>query len=149
MDNMPTDALADDQWQSDLGARGVARESVVIFQSVTSAARPPEYARRPRIRKAMSMAIDRDTITKQIFNGSLAPADGWVSPVVEGYKPDQCGEACVYDPARRRPRYDAAGGYDGQLTITYNGDVRPRSWTDAAATASMRRSRSSRIRPEP
>ena len=40
------------------------------------------------------MAIDRDTIIKQIFNNTRKPATGWVSPVVEGYKADQCGEFC-------------------------------------------------------
>ena len=46
------------------------------------------------------MAIDRDTIIKQIFNGTRDPATGWVSPVVDGYKADQCGEYCKYDPAQ-------------------------------------------------
>ena len=32
------------------------------------------------------MAIDRDLIIKQIFNGTRTPATGWVSPGVDGYK---------------------------------------------------------------
>ena len=47
----------------------------------------PNYAD-PKIRQAISMAIDRDTIIKQIFNGTRVPATGWVSPVVDGYKAD-------------------------------------------------------------
>ena len=38
------------------------------------------------LRKAISMAIDRDLINKQIFNGTRTPVEGWVSPVVDGYK---------------------------------------------------------------
>ena len=69
------------------------------------------------------MAIDRDLINKQIFNGTRTPATGWVSPVVDGFKADACGESCTFDAASRpRQLYDAAGGYTGTLTLTYNAD---------------------------
>ena len=43
------------------------------------------------------MAIDRDLINKQIFNGTRPPLDGWVSPVVDGFKAGACGDACKFD----------------------------------------------------
>ena len=63
------------------------------------------------------MAIDRDLITKQIFNGTVTPADGWVSPVVDGFKAGACGESCTFNPAEAKELYDAAGGYKGTLTM--------------------------------
>ena len=49
-----------------------------------------------------------EAIIKAIFNGTREPATGWVSPVVDGYKADVCGEFCKYDP-------DEAIGLDGAL----------------------------------
>ena len=81
------------------------------------------------------MAIDRATITEQIFAGSATPATGWVSPVVDGYKADQCGEACVYDPEAAKELWDSAGGIEGDLTLTYNGDADHGPWTEAACNS--------------
>ena len=89
----------------------------------------------PDVRKAISMAIDRDTIIQQIFAGTAEPATGWVSPVVDGYKADQCGDACVYDPEAAKALLDSAGGYDGKLTLTYNGDADHGPWTEAACNS--------------
>ena len=72
----------------------------------------PNYAD-PKIRQAISMAIDRETIIKQIFNGTREPATGWVSPVVDGYKADQCGEFCTFDPAKAKAKLAEAGGFKG------------------------------------
>ena len=134
IDNIPTDALTDDQWLSDLNDRGLTRE-VGVIQWVGVNPEVDKSLDDPEIRKAISMAIDRDTITEQIFAGASEPATGWVSPVVDGYKPDQCGEACVYDPEKAKATLDAAGGYDGKLTLTYNGDSDHGPWTEAACNS--------------
>jgi oligopeptide transport system substrate-binding protein len=51
----------------------------------------------PKVRRAFSMAINREAITEAIFNGTRAPAYSVISPVVDGHRPDAC-EACEYDP---------------------------------------------------
>ena len=90
------------------------------------------------------MAIDRDTIIKQIFNGTRVPATGWVSPVVDGYKADQCGEFCKYDPAKAKALLAEAGGFKGdKITLAYNADAATRSGPRPPATASSRPSVSS------
>ena len=82
------------------------------------------------------MAIDRDTIIKQIFNGTRVPATGWVSPVVDGYKAEQCGEYCKFDPAKAKALLAEAGGYKGdKLTITYNADGAHKEWTEASCNS--------------
>src|SRR5690606_6915118 len=40
----------------------------------------------PRVRKALSLAIDRDILTEKITQGGEIPAYGWVPPGFEGYE---------------------------------------------------------------
>ena len=78
------------------------------------------------------MAIDREAIIKQIFNGTREPATGWVSPVVDGYKADDCGEFCKFDPAKAKAQLAEAGGFKGgKMTLSYNADASHKEWTEA------------------
>lgn len=55
----------------------------------------------PRVRQAISMAIDRPAITEAIFNGTRVPAYSVISPVVDGSRNEDDGgpcEYCAYDP---------------------------------------------------
>lgn len=85
---------------------------------------------KPDVRKALSMAIDRKAMTDQIFLGSQTPAASFVSPVVAGYRADSCGASCVYNPAKAKQLYTAAGG-PADITITYNVDGGHQAWVDA------------------
>ncbi|MEJ5944964.1 ABC transporter substrate-binding protein [Pseudokineococcus basanitobsidens] len=51
----------------------------------------------PKVRQALSMAIDRQAIADAIFQGARTPADDFVSPVVNGYREGAC-EYCTFDP---------------------------------------------------
>jgi len=82
------------------------------------------------VRKAISMAFDRDEIVKSVFKGSQAVAKSFVSPVVAGYRPDTCGDTCNYKPADAKAMYTAAKG-PAALTITYNADGGHKDWVDA------------------
>ena len=53
------------------------------------------------LRHALSMAIDRQELIDQVFDGAFTPADSLVSPVVQGYRPGACGEYCEFDPEAR------------------------------------------------
>jgi oligopeptide transport system substrate-binding protein len=135
-DEIPASALIDDKYKSDLPDRNAQKESGVI-QAITAAPAKvdPNYAD-PRIKQAISMAIDRDTIIKQIFNGTRVPATGWVSPVVDGYKADQCGEYCKYDPAKAKALLAEAGGFKGdKITLSYNADAAHKEWTEATCNS--------------
>ncbi len=73
----------------------------------------------PDIRRALSMAIDRQAIIDNILkNGE--PADDMVAPVIQGYREGACGEACEFDPEAAKELFDSAGGYDGTLNIWFN-----------------------------
>jgi peptide/nickel transport system substrate-binding protein/oligopeptide transport system substrate-binding protein len=85
---------------------------------------------RPAVRRAISMAIDRDAIVSSLFAGSQLPARSFVPPPVVGYRPDTCGDACRFDPAAARAAYRQARG-PAELTISYNSDGGHRQWVDA------------------
>jgi oligopeptide transport system substrate-binding protein len=84
----------------------------------------------PDVRKAISMAIDRDTIANTIFSGTVRPARSFVSPVLPGYRPDVCGDACVFNPGAARSLYRTAGG-PSTIRISYNVDGGHQAWIEA------------------
>jgi peptide/nickel transport system substrate-binding protein/oligopeptide transport system substrate-binding protein len=86
------------------------------------------------IRKAISMAIDRDEIARTIFQGSQRPLRSFVSPIVPGYRENTCGAACEFRPAEAKALFERAGGaaaVDGLIEIAYNVDGGHKAWVDA------------------
>ena len=133
-DVIPAGNLVGDLWKSDLtnsdgSARWGAKDTGVI-QLVTFSPMDPQLKDNVELRKAISMAWDREAVTQTIFNGARVPATGWVSPVVDGYKEGQC-TSCTYDPAKAKEMFDAAGGYDGTLLIWVNADGGHMPWAEA------------------
>ncbi len=112
-DAIPPSALIDDKYKTDLPDRNAQKEAGGITYVTDRADRRSTRLADPKIRQAISMAIDRETIIKQIFNGARVPATGWVSPVVDGYKAGQCGEFCTFDAAKAKALLDEAGGFKG------------------------------------
>ncbi|PSL01828.1 oligopeptide transport system substrate-binding protein [Haloactinopolyspora alba] len=135
MPQLPTSALAGEAYKNDLGERFVERE-VGTIQTVTFAPESvsPELAN-PKLRQAISMAIDRESIIESIFAGTKTPATGWVAPTVDGYKPGACGGFCQYDPQKAKDLLAEAGGYDGTLTLSYNADADHQGWVDATCNS--------------
>ena len=87
----------------------------------------------PKLRRAFSMAIDRQPIIDAIFNGSFQPAKSVVSPVVAGSRPDPCGANCAYDPVAAKKLFDEAGGYSGTLTLWFNSGAGHEKWMEAVS----------------
>ena len=98
---------------------------------ITFSPNDPQLKDNVELRKAISRAIDRDLINKQIFNGTRPPATAGSSPVVDGYKAGACGDSCTFDAAAAKAAYEAAGGYKGTLTMTYNADSPNKAWSEA------------------
>ncbi|HEU4542603.1 MAG TPA: ABC transporter substrate-binding protein [Jiangellaceae bacterium] len=131
---LPPSALAGEAYRADLGDRYIEREAGVI-QTITFAS--PEVNPEvddANLRKAVSLAINRELIIQNIFQGQYTAATGWVSPVVEGYLGDQCGEFCVYD-AELAKTYLADSGFDGPIIFGYNGDGGHDEWVNAACNS--------------
>jgi oligopeptide transport system substrate-binding protein len=132
--NIPQDQFIGDAYQSDFPDRNSQREAGRITW-ITFSPNDPQLKDNPDLRKAISRAVDRDLITKQIFNGTATPATGWVSPVVDGYKSGACGDSCTFDAAAAKSAFEAAGGYKGTLTMTYNADSPNKAWSEAVCNS--------------
>lgn len=117
---MPSAALAGDRWRTDLGA-GAHQKEGLVTDSLGVPLYDPRFAN-PDLRKAISMAIDRQAIVNQIFGGVYRPATGYATSAAEGFVPNQCGEFCTYNPERARQLLAQAGGFQGPLTLTANSD---------------------------
>ncbi|MFK3981133.1 ABC transporter substrate-binding protein [Micromonospora sp. NPDC050397] len=123
---IPTESLS--SAQTDLGDR-FKQSPASTFQFVAFPTFQPEFSK-PEVRKAISKAIDRDEIIKAVFKGSQRSARSFVSPVVAGYRDNTCADACVFDAAKAKTEYAAAGG-PAKLQISYNGDGGHKEWVDA------------------
>ena len=128
LDNIPVSALADDAYQGDLGDRWAE----IVSGTITTITLPlyVEGYDSPDLGKAISLAIDREAITQQIYSGTLVPADGWVSPVVDGFVEGQCGDLCELDVERAKDYFEKSG-FSGTLTLSYNADGDHKAWTEA------------------
>ncbi|WP_141576422.1 ABC transporter substrate-binding protein [Actinomadura sp. WMMA1423] len=74
----------------------------------------------PDLRKAISMAIDRQGVNKAVYNGSYFPADSLVPSIIPGHRANACGELCTYDPAKAKQLFDKAGGFSGTLELYFS-----------------------------
>lgn len=66
-----------------------------------------------KLRQALSMAIDRERINKQVYDGSRIVASGLTPPGVEGFKTGLC-DYCKYDVAKAKQlvkEWKADGGH--------------------------------------
>ena len=71
------------------------------------------------LRQAISLAIDREAITKAIYDGTREPAHSVINPLVPGSRPDAC-RLCGFDPARARRLLAQAGGFTGPLQLWFS-----------------------------
>jgi len=133
LDTIPDSGLAGGQYKSVLGDR-VVEQPAGIIQTISFPMYDAKFDN-VDLRKAVSMAIDRETIINNVFNGTREPATGWVSPVVNGYKSGVCGEFCNFDPTKAKEYLDKAGGFDGKLTLAYNADGGHKGWVDATCVS--------------
>jgi len=75
----------------------------------------------PRVRKALSLAVDKASITRYLLRAGQRPARSLVPPILPGYTP---AEGPAHDPAEAR-RLLAEAGFPGgrgfpRLTLLYN-----------------------------
>ncbi|WP_026875000.1 peptide ABC transporter substrate-binding protein [Jiangella gansuensis] len=78
----------------------------------------------PRIRQAVSMAIDRDAVNEAIFGGLYTPATSLHGPTtIGGGTEGLCGEFCEFDPDAAKQLLAEAGGWEGPMEIWFPGGV--------------------------
>ncbi|QEV08155.1 peptide ABC transporter substrate-binding protein [Streptomyces prasinus] len=93
-----------------------------------------------KVRKGLSMAINRKQITETLFMKTRTPATDWTSPVLGedgGFQEGLCGDACAYDPAGAKKLIQEGGGLPGgKVTLTYNADTGShKDWVDAVCNS--------------
>ncbi len=135
MDQVPPSALAN--YKNDLGDRAIDAPQGAI-QNIGFTLYQPEWqpANTAKVRQGLSMAIDRDTITKTVLQGSRKPATAWVAEGVEGYKSGTCGDFCTYNPDKAKQLIQEGGGVPGNaIKVTYNADGGHKEWVDAVCNS--------------
>ncbi|WP_417563647.1 peptide ABC transporter substrate-binding protein [Microbacterium sp.] len=138
IDAIPPSAFA--TFESDLGDRAV-NQPAAIFQSFTMPGNLAHFTgEEGTLRKeAISMAINRDQITKTIFNGTRTPASDFTSPVISGWSDSIPGnEVLKYDPAKAKELWaqaDAISKWSGTFQIAYNADGGHKEWVDAVSNS--------------
>lgn len=127
VDVLPPDAIA--SAEAEFGDRYIE-----TAQGDITALGFPTYDPRfadPGVRRAFSMAIDRQAISDAIFNGTRTPATSFVSPVVPGYREGAC-DVCQLDPAQANQLLDAAGFDRTQpVDLWFNGGAGHEAWMEA------------------
>ena len=77
-------------------------------------------------RKAISMAIDRETLCKKIMNGLASPSQEFSSPTINGFSDSLKGSDVLKHNAEEAKKLwaeaDKISPWDGDFTITYNAD---------------------------
>ncbi|MFA9428828.1 ABC transporter substrate-binding protein [Egicoccus sp. AB-alg2] len=84
------------------------------------------------VRRAFSMAIDREAIINAIFAGARQPATALIPPVLATHREDAC-EACTFDPEQAQQLLDEAGGFDGELVVYFNSGAGHEEWVEAVS----------------
>jgi len=73
----------------------------------------------PDIRRAFSLAIDREALAERVWEGTQSPATGVVPPLAPGALEGTC-EFCRCDPVAAKALFDAAGGIPGNSMVFYD-----------------------------
>jgi oligopeptide transport system substrate-binding protein len=98
----------------------------------------PLYDRRfqdPDLRRAISMAIDRQAIVNEVFDGRYQPATSIFPALVPGYRESNpSAGACRHDVRRARELFERAGGWEGTMHLVFpSSDPTYERWMSAVA----------------
>ncbi|NBE54069.1 peptide ABC transporter substrate-binding protein [Streptomyces boluensis] len=134
IEQVPTTALTN--YKQDLGKRAIDEEYSSIQTIV-----PAFYGKQfkdidPKVIQGLSMAINREQITKTVLHNSRTPADSFVARGVIGYKAGAAGDIVKFDPKKAKALIKEGGGVPGnKLSIQYNADQDHKPWVDAVCNS--------------
>ena len=114
------------------GRRGMGPYLGLFFYGMN--VKSPELAD-PRLRQALTLAVDRRRIVDKVYPETLDVATGLVADGVRGRAPDACGERCRHDPARAKALVAEAFPDGGVPQVAIDHDDDP---TQTAVAASIK-----------
>lgn len=138
LDTIPPSALP--VYKRDLGDK-VTSGPAAINQSLDTPLRLPHFGgEEGRLRRlALSAAINRPQISRQIFADTRSPARDFTARSLPGFDPNIAGsDALDFNPdwARRLwAQADAISAWSGRYAIAYNADAGHQDWVDAVANS--------------
>lgn len=138
LDTIPPSALP--VYQRDLGDK-VTSGPAAINQSLDTPLRLPHFGgEEGRLRRlALSAAINRAQISRQIFADTRSPARDFTARSLPGFDPDIPGSDTLdFNPERARQLWaqaDAISAWTGRYAIAYNADAGHQDWVDAVANS--------------
>ncbi len=138
LDTIPSSLLS--VYRRDLGDRYVSAPAAVN-QTLDTPLRLPHFGgEEGRLRRlALSAAINRAQICRQIYAGARAPARDFTASSLPGFDPHIEGnDALDFDPDRARRLWsqaDAMSKWSGRYAIAYNADGGHQEWVDAVANS--------------
>ena len=83
------------------------------------------------VRHALSMAIDREEIIENIFDGAQVPARNIIPPMLPSAREDAC-EYCEFDPEAAADLYEEADG-PSELTVYFNSGAGHEDWVESVS----------------
>lgn len=128
LDTVPPQAIAGNVWESDLPGRAQPYP-VMAIQAIAFPLYDPKF-QNVDFRHAVSMAIDREAVTKTIFEGNRKPIKGFAMDKVPGYEDGACGKWCEFNPEEAKKLFDKSG-FTGPIQITSNADGGHKEWIEA------------------
>jgi len=84
------------------------------------------------LRKAISLAIDREAIIDVIFEGARTPATSALPPILPAHRDGAC-DYCEHDPELAQEYYEDSPGVDGTLELYFNSGAGHEEWMDSVA----------------
>jgi oligopeptide transport system substrate-binding protein len=138
LDTIPPSALP--IYKRDLGDN-VTSGPVAVKHSLDTPLRLPHFGgEEGRLRRlALSAAVNREQICKQIFVGTRSPSRDFTARSLPGFDPNLPGNDVLnFDPDRARQLWkqaDAISAWSGQYVIAYNADAGNQEWVDAVANS--------------
>lgn len=118
---IPPDAVAGNKWQTDAGEGRWWSQPGNVWQGFSF----PQYDEKfkdPKVRMAISMAMDRAAISQVVSEGANTPATAWSPFGVEPYQEGICGAGCETNAEEAKKLLEEGGGFEGTLTLGFNAD---------------------------
>ncbi|MDT9688373.1 ABC transporter substrate-binding protein [Streptomyces sp. P9(2023)] len=119
------------KYKQDLGDRAIEQPYAAIQSLVPTFYSKTFKGINPKVLQGLSMAIDRETITKTVLNGTRKPATSFIPEGVAG-KQDLGSDVFKFDPAKAKALVTEGGGVpDNKIWIQYNADGGHKEWVTA------------------